>query len=439
MEELFKRNIDRLIPQAQEKNYLLAVSGGADSSVLAYLFDYCGLSFAIAHCNFHLRGEDSNRDMELVRKKAKQYGVTYYEKEFDTLNYQRQEGLSLEMAARKLRYDWFAKIGEEFDFVVTAHNANDNVETFLLNMTRGTGLKGLTAIPEQNGKLLRPLLPFSSSEIRSFAAEKGIEYRNDVSNFTEDFHRNKIRLSVIPKLEELNPELISTFTRNIDLLRRQFRFYQSMMSDTVLSLISTVGDTIRVSIPDLKKCTDPVLVLGEILRNYGFSSSLIGQILESTDRISGKRFFSPEYQLVKDRKFLIIKEIDDRQELDIQLGDIADMNTHGFMVEEYDIDNLSGFDPNPNILYVDANKLEFPLVVRHWREGDSFHPFGMKGKKKLSDYFTDHKINLLDKKRIPLLCSGGKIVWLVGLRSDDRFKIDYQTKKYYKITYHGSI
>jgi tRNA(Ile)-lysidine synthase len=439
MEELFKRHIARLVPQAQAKKFLLAVSGGADSSVLAYLFDYCGLSFAIAHCNFHLRGEDSNKDMELVRKKAKRYGVPYFEKEFDTLSYQQKEGLSLEMAARELRYDWFAEIDQDFDFVVTAHNANDNAETFLLNMTRGTGLKGLTGIPEQNGKLLRPLLPFSSEEIRRFAVEKGIEYRNDASNFTEDFQRNKIRLSVIPKLKELNPELISIFTRNIDLLRRQFQYYQQQMGGTISSVMSKDNDTIYISISNLKKCEDPALVLYEILKDYGFNPSMVGQILDTTGKTSGKYFFSSAYQLVKDRNYLLVSHRDKRQEREIEIREVKDLEPIGFSVEELTMEKLPEFDPNPAILYVDADKLKFPLTLRHWQEGDSFHPFGMRGKKKLSDYFIDHKINLLEKKKILLLCSEEKIVWLVGLRSDDRFKIDNQTKKYYKITYHGSI
>jgi tRNA(Ile)-lysidine synthase len=282
-------------------------------------------------------------------------------------------------------------------------------------------------------------LPFTSAEIRSFAAERGIEYRNDVSNFTEDFQRNKIRLSVIPKLEELNPELISTFSRNIDLLKRQFRFYQQQMNSAISSLISEADDTIYISISALKQCEDPALVLYEILKDYGFNPSMVEQILDTADKNSGKRFFSPEYQLVKDRDCLLVSPKIEQQERAIQIGKAEDLEKFGFWVEELTMDGLLKFDPNPAVLYVDADKIKFPLTLRHWQEGDSFHPFGMRGKKKVSDYFIDHKINLLEKRKTFLLCSGGIIVWLVGLRSDDRFKIDYQTKKYYKVTYHGSI
>ncbi|MBO4654255.1 MAG: tRNA lysidine(34) synthetase TilS [Bacteroidales bacterium] len=439
MVEQFQRHIARLLPHAREKKFLLAVSGGADSSVMAWLFHHCGLSFAMAHCNFHLRGEESDKDMLLVREMAEKYGVQYHEKEFDTLAYQKQHGLSLEMAARELRYAWFDQISEGFDYVVTAHNANDNAETFLLNMTRGTGLKGLTGIPEMNGKLLRPLLPFSSAQIRHFAAEKGMVYRNDVTNFSEAFQRNKIRISVIPKLEELNPDLISTFSRNIDLLKRQYYFYQRQMKNNLSSIVSEKNGLLYISIEELMKCEDQALVLYEILKDYGFNASSVEQILDSFRKSSGKLFYSSHYQVLKDRKYLIIKSIESIQTKEKSIEKIEDLENLGFAVEEFIMEEWPDFEKNTNILYIDTEKLVFPLVLRHWREGDRFHPLGLKGAKKLSDFFIDQKINLLEKKNIPVLCSGDKIVWLVGLRGDDRFKIDYQTKKYYKIQYHGSF
>ena len=439
MIEQFRQHIDQLVPQAQKKKYLLAVSGGADSSVMAWLFHHCGFSFAIAHCNFHLRGEESNKDMLLVREMAQHYKVCYFEKEFDTLTYQKDHGLSLEMAARELRYHWFAQIAADFDFVVTAHNANDNAETFLLNMTRGTGLKGLTAIPEKTDTLLRPLLHFSSAQIRCFAEEKGIAYRNDASNFSDAFQRNKIRHAVLPKLEELNPELITTFSRNIKLLKRQYLFYQRQMSQLMSAIVSENEGTKRISMEELKKCEDPSLVLYEILKDYGFNTSSVEQILESFDKSSGKRFYSSCYQVVKDRKYLIISNIENIQTQEIEIEKLEDLEILGFHVEELILDKWPSFDPNPNILYVDAKKLAFPLILRHWQEGDRFCPFGLRGSKKLSDFFIDQKINLLEKENVQVLCSAGEIVWLVGLRSDDRFKIDHQTKNYYKIQYYGSI
>ena len=439
MVEQFRHHIEHLVPHSQEKKYLLAVSGGADSSVMAWLFHHCGFVFAIAHCNFHLRGEESDKDMLLVREMAEKYRVQYFEKEFDTLNYQKDHGLSLEMAARELRYQWFAQISTGFDYVVTAHNANDNAETFLLNMTRGTGLKGLTGIPEKTDMLLRPLLHFSSAQIRRFAAEKGIVYRNDATNASEAFQRNKIRHSVLPKLEELNPDLISTFSRNIDLLRRQYRFYQQQVDKVKSTLVSEEGNTVRISIAYLGECEDPALVLYEILKDYAFNVSTVEQILDSLDEASGKLFYSSHYQVLKDRKYLIINPIESVQAEEKSIKKIEDLETWGFTVEESVLGEWPEFDSNPNVLYVDAKKLVFPLTLRHWHEGDRFCPFGMRGSKKLSDFFIDQKINLLEKQNVPVLCSADKIVWLVGLRSDDRFKIDHQTKNYYKIQYHGSF
>lgn len=439
MVEQFRQHIEQLVPFAQEKKYLLTVSGGADSSVMAWLFHHCGFDFAIAHCNFHLRGEESDKDMLLVREMAKNYGVQYFEQEFDTLDYQKQHGLSLEMAARELRYHWFAQIFTDFDFVVTAHNANDNAETFLLNMTRGTGLRGLTAIPEKTTTLLRPLLHFSSAQIRRFAAEKGIAYRNDASNESETFQRNKIRLSVMPKLEELNPELIPVFSRNIDLLKRQYRFYQGKMEEIKSMLVAEEGDVLHVSIDKLSKCEDPSLVLFEILKDYGFNASEVEQILDSLEKSSGKCFYSSRYQVVKDRKYLIVSPIETAQQVEKKIDKIEDLVALGFTVEKFPISVAPVFTSDSDILYVDAKKLVFPLILRHWQEGDRFCPFGMQGSKKLSDFFIDQKINLLEKKNVQVLCSADKIVWLVGLRSDDRFKIDHQTENYYKIQYYGSI
>lgn len=439
MVEQFQQHIEQLVPHAQEKKYLLAVSGGADSSVMAWLFHYCGFDFAIAHCNFHLRGEESDKDMLLVREMVKNYGVRYFEQEFDTLDYQKQHGLSLEMAARELRYQWFSKISADFEYVVTAHNANDNAETFLLNMTRGTGLKGLTAIPEKTTTLLRPLLHFSSAQIRRFAAEKGIAYRNDASNDSEAFQRNKIRHSVLPKLEELNSELIPVFSRNIDLLKRQYHFYQRQMDKLKSKLIAEEGAVLRISIDKLCECEDPALVLFEILKDYGFNASGVEQILDSLEKTSGKCFYSSHYQVVKDRKYLIVSPIETSQQEDKRIEKIEDLEVLGFTVERFPISVSPDYTPNSSVLYVDAKKLVFPLILRHWQEGDRFCPFGMRGSKKLSDFFIDQKINLLAKQNVPILCSADKIVWLVGLRGDDRFKIDHQTENYYKIQYHGSI
>lgn len=439
MEELFEQHINELIKTAPSKTFLLTVSGGADSSVLAYLFAHCHLSFAIAHCNFHLRGEESDQDMMFVRKMAKTYGVTYFEKEFNTIEIQEKSGNSIEMVARELRYNWFNEIGADFDYIVTAHHANDNAETILLNLSRGTGLKGLTGIPERNGKILRPLLPFSAQQIRQFAAEKNIAFRNDSSNYSEIFHRNKIRLSVIPKLEEVNPRLIQTLSHNSQLLQRQYQFYQHQLDKIKTDLVQIRNEEIIISLEKLSLLDDKILILNEILRDYGFNEDTVKQIIHSEQGLSGKKFLSPTHILVKDRNKLIINHLGSDIHHSITINSWEELSQYGFQTCQCPINQKPIFENNPNIIYVDETKINFPLILRHWKSGDFFFPFGIKGSKKLSDFFTNQKIDILTKDKIWLLCDGDKIIWVVGHRSDDRFKIDHKTTNYIKIKYNESI
>jgi len=243
----------------------------------------------------------------------------------------------------------------------------------------------------------------------------------------------------MPKLEELNPELIPVFSRNIDLLKRQYRFYQRKMDELKSSLLAEEEEVMRISIDKLRKCEDPALVLFEILKDDGFNASEVEQILDSLEKSSGKCFYSSRYQVVKDRKHLIVSPIETPQQEEKKIDKIEDLEALGFKVEKFPINVAPVFTPDSNILYVDAKKLFFPLILRHWQDGDRFCPFGMQGSKKLSDFFIDQKINILEKKNVQVLCSADKIVWLVGLRGDDRFKIDHQTENYYKIQYYGSI
>lgn len=437
MKEKFLQELGKLVPQMDTRRYLLAVSGGADSSVLAYLFHTCNLSYAIAHCNFHLRAEESDMDMMLVRKMADEYGVSYYEKEFDTLNVQKTSNDSIEMVARQLRYSWFEELSSDFDYVVTAHHANDNAETQLLNLCRGTGLKGLTAIPPQNGKILRPLLHFTADEIRTFARQNEIAYRNDASNFTELYARNKVRLSVIPKLEEINPAVIPTFARNISLLQNQYAFYRHQMDDVKKCLLKKDENQWYINIEKWDKFQDKELILHEILRDFDFNSSTITEILDGIGGLSGKQYLSSSHIITKDRKKLLIASIQPEDNSSLFIYDMQDLKQYGFDVEWVKASRPENFDGNNNVLYVDVDKLKFPLCLRHWLPADKFRPLGMNGMQKLSDFFINHKVDRLTKNRILLLLSEDKIVWIVGYRSDDRFKIDSKTENFYKIKYNG--
>lgn len=437
MEKAFYNHLESLVGPPQQRSYLLAVSGGCDSMVMAHLFYLCGLHFAIAHCNFHLRGNDSNEDMQFVQQLAANYNVQFFVKEFDTIGTQKNSGKSVEMVARELRYQWFDKIGQAFDFTVTAHHANDNAETLLLNLCRGTGLKGLTAIPAQNGKYIRPLLPFTSDELHHYAKLHQLPFRTDKTNFSEQFHRNKIRLSIIPKLTEINPDLIHTFTQNTEHFRQQYNFYHRQITAFEQEMVSTNGDETRISIQKLLNNPDKELLLFEFLKKYNFTAATSHSIACQLEGTTGKLFFSDTHCLLKDREYLIIKKKESPEETEIIVHTIKELEKIGFTVETHEVNGSVPFERDPNVLYVDAAKLIFPLTLRHWHHGDSFQPFGMYGTKKISDLFKDAKSNRFDKQKTWILCCKDQIVWVVGLRSDHRFRIDFDTKQFYKIRYHG--
>ena len=305
MIERFRTALERLVGEPGRQRYLLAISGGADSSVMAPLFHDAGYDFAIAHCNFHLRGEDSNADMRLVQDLAKTLEVPLFVKEFDTLALQKDSGLSVEMMARKLRYDWFEEIGGAYDYLVTAHHANDALETTLLNICRGTGLKGLASIPSENGKIIRPMLGFSAKEIRAYASSHHIEYAIDCTNADETIRRNRIRHSVVPQLEEINPNLIHTFTHNREILQRQLAFYQHSIEKIKKQVMTSKEDAFVVDASILENHPDKDVILYEILNDFGFNSSIVENL--GSELQSGRQFFSEKAGVVK-RKAVVGKE-----------------------------------------------------------------------------------------------------------------------------------
>lgn len=436
MRERFGREMERLVGAPGQYRYLLAVSGGADSCVMALLFRQAGLDFAIAHCNFHLRGADSDRDMELVRALAQQWEVPLFIEEFDTLALQQGSGLSVEMMARQLRYDWFTKIGKGFDYIVTAHHANDAAETVLLNLCRGTGLKGLTAIPERNGNIIRPLLAFTAREIREYAAAHQLSYAVDCTNGDVTIPRNRVRHRVIPELEQINPALLDTFAKNRAIFQKQYHFYQKHIENCKkeVLLCQKEGFILKKNIID--ENPDKELLLYEILKDFGFPYAIVEQLGGKPQ--SGRQYFSPTHTLVVNRDEYLIqphREAVDEEEV---FQDLDALRCR-FRVEQQTLDSSFRFSTDNHTLYIPVEKLRFPLVLRHWREGDAFYPLGARGRQKLSDFFTDHKIDRFAKQRVQLLCHGDDIIWLVGLRSSDRFKIDSKTTQIYIITDYGNI
>lgn len=439
MEKQFAKYLREIVPEPKQGRFLLAVSGGMDSCALAHLFFRLHFPFDMAHCNFHLRGDNSDLDMNFVTGLSKKYRTKLFIKEFDTFAIVAKTGKSVEMTARELRYEWFEEIGKEYDYIVTAHHANDNAETVLMNLTRGTGLKGLCGIPVINGKIIRPMLRFPSSEIRRYVSLHQIAYRDDITNFSQQFHRNKIRLAIIPKLEEINPNFIHTNSHNTEIIKEQFNFYQSHIEQIRERLLRKYENGFAIDINDLYNENYPHLILYEILNLFGFNAATIDKIASSLKAVSGKQFYSEFYYILKNRDKLVILPISDKTELKtFVIPDIETMKKLGFDVELHNYQPDMIFDKNPEIFYADAGKLIFPLQLRYWQKGDYFFPFGMKGKKKLSDFFINKKIDIIKKHTIPLLCCKNDIAWVVGLRADNRYKIEKdKTKTYYKIIYYG--
>lgn len=419
-------------PDFRLNRYLLAVSGGADSTVMGSLFHDAGLTFAVAHCNFHLRGEDSDRDMHFVENLAAQWRAPILIRDFDTLTIQQNSGKSVEMVARDLRYSWFRELSSDFDFIVVAHNCTDNAETQLLNLCRGTGLKGLCGIPPVNGKIIRPLLAFTSREIRQYAEKQGIAHVEDYTNMDESISRNRIRHSVLPQLECINPQFLATTERNRHLLQRQYAYYQKYIKTEKNRIVSENGEKHYINRQLLETCEDRELVLYEILNEYGFSSDISEKLAATTQFQSGKQFYSDSHILLIDRDFFIIQPATESDNKTITIGSLDELKQY-FYVEEFEYQQDMVFEKSPDSLYIPKEKLNFPLQIRPWQHGDFFYPLGGKGRQKLSDYFTDHKIDRFSKEKIQLLCSGDNILWIIGLRSDERWKVCKTSTECYQI------
>ena len=421
----------------RDEKILVAVSGGIDSVVLLHLLKQMEIDCAIAHCNFHLRGDESDGDLEFVRDLAEQYGIPFYSKDFDTKEYAAENKQSIEMAARELRYEWFEQLREllSYQYIAVGHHADDVAETVLINLVRGTGIHGLTGIKSKLGKIIRPLLPFTRMELEAYAKENNLLYREDSTNKETDFVRNKIRHHIIPVLEEINPSIRKTMTENVARFREVEQIYNDVIEENRLHLVFQRDDQLMISIHRLQELPSPSSHLFEILSPFGFHHRDVKMIAKSLDSISGKRFFSSTHQLLRDRKYLILSNL---EEVDQNMYEIeeADCETDIPIEMEASFINRTPdfkFPTSPKIACFDANKLKFPLLIRKWKEGDQFRPIGMKGTKKVSDYFIDKKFSLSDKESTWLLCSGERIMWIVGHRMDDRFKITDKTTKIYRL------
>ncbi|WP_136481344.1 tRNA lysidine(34) synthetase TilS [Cognatitamlana onchidii] len=431
----FKNHITTSLNFLKEAKLLVAISGGVDSVVLTHLCHGIGLNIALAHCNFNLRGNESDADEDFVRRLAEQFNLEVFVQRFNTDEYAKTNKRSTQMAARELRYNWFEELSNKlgYEYILTAHHADDNLETFLINFTRGTGIEGLTGIPEVNGRFVRPLLSFSSEKILTHAKQEGIKWREDSSNKSVKYLRNKLRHEVVPILKDINPELLQSFQSTMSHLNDSASIINDQM-DTFLkqAMVYEKDSEIRFKISVFKKLKHPKAYLFEALKAYGFTAW--NDILRLLDAQPGKQVLSNTHRLIKDREYLLLSpKLPELKGPITILEQSPEVNTP-FGLLRFEVVNEVNNDLKHTI-YVDKHSLKYPLKLRKRKTGDVFYPYGMLGKKKLSKYFKDEKLSLLDKEQTWLLCNADdEIIWVVGKRADNRFRVTNATQEVLKIT-----
>jgi len=421
-----------------EKTFLLAVSGGIDSVVMADLFFNAGMQCTIAHCNFQLRGSDSDEDELFVQQLAIKYNYKFFKKKFDTIRFAEEKSISSQMAARQLRYEWFNELVDKYDFagIAVAHHADDVAETMLLNLVKGTGLSGMHGIKTKNGNVFRPLLFSSRKEIEAYAEQHDLLWREDASNQETYYQRNKIRHQVLPLLSEINPSVTSAFIQHADfmnayetLLNKYIGLEQASMVDRLFN-----DELITIDLEKLNSSPSPGILLFHFLRDFGANASECESILSNSS--PGAEFKLDGYRLVHDRYHLVLIKNQFEDNTIYQVGEntsdtpLKFGNIQMSVINQFDYSTLihaPGFSDKSSA-WIDSSAIKFPLKVRKWQKGDYFHPLGMQGKKLLSDYFTDEKFSVIMKEMVYLLCSGDEVVWLMGHRIDDRFKLTGSTR-----------
>ena len=429
----FENQVSNHFPFLQGKKLLLAVSGGLDSMVLVHLFQQLNYEIVVLHCNFQLRGLESFEDQQFIQEYSNTNAIPFVFTQFDTEAFAADFKVSIQVAARELRYSWFYEqlAIQKGDFILTAHHADDNLETFLINLSRGTGLEGLTGIPAQNEKVIRPLLSFSRQQIEEYASVNKLKWREDSSNASDKYLRNKIRHHLVPLLKELNPNFISSFEKTQSFLSEA----QELVDDAAIMVYQQLareeGEDIYFDLVRLLQLPNYSSYLYQWLKEFGFTAW--DDIYELVTSQSGKQVLAPYFRLIKDRDCLILSPLpsqENQQEFEIESLESKvkfPLNLVFSTVSEIGV-------ASDSTIFVDQDKLVFPLILRHWNEGDVFQPFGMEGKsKKVSKLFKDEKLSLIDKEKVWLLCSNNQVVWVIGIRQDERFKIDPNSKKLLKI------
>lgn len=426
----------------KSERILLAVSGGVDSIVMVHLFKDAGFNFGIAHVNFGLRGEESQGDEAFVQNFAEQIEVPFYVRHFNTKQYASQNKISIQMAARDLRYAWFEELLNEhgYRFIATAHHLDDQAETFFINVLRGTGISGMHGILPKQGKIIRPLMFTTREKIMSVAIDRNLAWREDRSNKSRKYLRNKLRLDVLSELYKINPLFSHKLNESITHLRDVESIYNSHIAGVTADLVQHTAEGILISIDWVYEYEPHDTYLFELLKPYGFTFSVVKEIVHSLDTFSGKVFYSHTHRLLRDRENFIIQPLAELTEASFNkeiysINRSASQMVDPIILDWHESDQVAELPMGKAcIACLDIEKLTFPLHLRKWEKGDWFMPLGLKGKKKLSDFFINQKISLADKEKTWLLVSGEDIVWVVGKRIDNRFRITPKTRKAFVLT-----
>lgn len=433
----FQKYLTCLIGKNSDKKFLLAVSGGVDSVVMAYLFKHSSMDFAIAHCNFQLRGDEADGDEHFVKHLAEGYKVPFFVKRFETGSHSEKNKMSIQMAARELRYDWLKDVRQKngYDFIVIAHHADDAIETFFINLLRGTGIAGLHGISSIHDGVIRPLLCFWREEIEKYAKDKKLKWREDSSNASDKYERNKIRHHVIPELLKVNPDAAKAITHTIENLREAESIYHNAIQEKISKLAAKRDNKLFISIDGLAKLELAHVYLFELIKEYGFNHVQTKEVIEALSGQSGKIFLSVSHKLIRDRRKLVVEKRDgDELKEDGLIKESDTEFDNGAIKFKISVQErkkeYKPFHP-PSVGSLDYDKLIFPLTIRKWAQGDKFYPLGMKKPKKISDFLIDNKVSLVAKNDVYVMLSGNEIAWVVGYRIDERFKIEPSTKKLY--------
>ncbi len=432
--ENFQRYIEHYGLARRDERILLTVSGGVDSMVMLALFIESGYRVGVAHCNFQLRGVESDEDEVLVANEAARYEVPCYNRRFDTVGEMERTGESMEMAARRLRYAWFEELCREegYDRIAVAHHADDSIETFFINLLRGTGLRGLTGIHYQNGRLIRPLMFAARKEILEYAVQHRIPFREDSTNRSTKHLRNKIRLGLVPRIREINAKFTDLMRRNISRLMDAQSFIDAAIERVRREAMSSERGIDTIHVERIPESFPRNFVIYELLNSaYGFKGDVIDALCHALEQgTTGRRFYAREHVAYIDRGEILVTRIAAGDSCEVKVEERALRSYCGNSVlyyEKVDIGTIKDFGVPPHIAQLDADKLHYPLTLRRWREGDWFVPFGMSGKRKVSDFLIDNKVSMAEKERQFVLLSGEDIVWVVGRRIDDRYRLTRDT------------